>query len=87
MKILMKPVDMIAYFTKDGIPYPLRYKVDWEDCENTTIKVNKILWHEEENLAGNKMIVFSCQSTINGLEKRYELKYELESCKWFLFKI
>jgi len=33
------------------------------------------------------MLIFTCQSVINGLEKRYEIKYELSTCKWFLYKM
>jgi hypothetical protein len=87
MKILMKPIDMIAYFTKDGIPHPIKYRINFEKDLIEIIKIDKVIWSETENLAGNKTIIFSCQSIINNIEKRYELKYEIETCRWFLYKI
>ena len=87
MKILMKPIEMIAWFTNEGYPIPLRYRLLDEDMSNKVIKVNKVLFKEEEKIAGNRMILYRCESVINGTQKLFELKYEISSCKWFLFKI
>ncbi len=87
MKIMMKPIDMIAWFSVDGIPTPIKYRTINENGSYVTIKVDRVLFSETEKLAGNKMIIFTCQSVIKGIEKRYELKYELNTCKWFLFKM
>ncbi len=87
MKVLMKSIEMIAWFTEDGIPIPIKYKMLCEDNSYLTIKVDSILFREQEKLAGNRMIKFTCQSTVNEVQRRYELKYELDTCKWFLFKM
>lgn len=29
MKILMRPIEMIAWFSKDGVPNPVRYADHW----------------------------------------------------------
>ena len=86
MKVLMKPVEMIAWFTKEGIPRPLRFKIQEGDL-NTVWKVEQILHQTEEKFAGNRMIIFRCQSEINGILKLFELKYEINNCRWFLFKL
>ena len=86
MQILMKPVDMVAWFTREGIPHPVRYKI--EDNEETQIvKIEHIVFRSEEKLAGNKMLLFRCQGIINNTLKEFELKYELQTCKWFLWKM
>lgn len=87
MKVLMRPIEMIAWFTKDGIPNPLKYRLQGENNENVTVNVERIIIREEEKLAGNRMIMFRCQSTIQGIEKTFELKYELNTCKWYLYKM
>ena len=33
------------------------------------------------------MLVFTVQKRINGTECLYEIKYEISTCKWFLYKI
>ena len=86
MKILMEPIEMIAWFGTEGMPRPLRFKLKKETEENV-YKVEQILTRTEEKLAGNRMIIYRCQSEINGALKRFELKYELNGCRWFLFKI
>lgn len=89
MKVLMKPIEMIAWFTRDGKPNPIRYKIvkEYEDGDNIIINVDRIITRAEEKLAGNRMIVFKCQSVFDGTEKLYELKYEINTCKWFLYKM
>lgn len=87
MKILMQPVDMICYTTKDGGISPIKFRIKDEQKENRVIHIDKILSRKEEKLAGNRMLVFTVQSLINGIECLYEMKYEISTCKWFLYKI
>lgn len=83
----MQPIEMIAWFTLEGIPSPIRYKIASEDASNIVVKVGRVITRSEEKLAGNRMFIFRCQSEINGLLKLFELKYELNTCKWYLYKI
>lgn len=86
MKILMQPVEMIARFSPDGTPRPVKYQVTSEG-EPVVIRVDQVLFKTEEKLAGNRMLLFRCQSEFNGMLKLFELKYELSTCRWFLFKM
>lgn len=86
MKVWMKPIEMIAWFNQDSMPVPLRYRIKLNDGSNKVVKVDKVIHKEEEKLAGNRMIVYKCESIINNLQRIYELKYEIDTCKWFLFK-
>jgi hypothetical protein len=87
MKVLMKPIKMIAWFDENGVPTPVRYNMRLDDESSVTIRINRILEKREEKLAGNRMLVFTCQSVLNDMERIYELKYELSTCKWFLYKM
>ena len=87
MKIVAKPIQMIAWFEEDGAPHPIKFRLNNEEQYWTTIKVDKVITIEKEKLAGNHMYVFKCQSNIDNVLKIYELKYELHTCKWMLFKI
>ena len=82
MRVLMKPIEMIAWFTKDGVLNPVRYKLD-----DKVIRVEQVTSRSEEKLAGNRMIIYRCQSELNGELRPFELKFELQTCKWFLFKM
>jgi len=87
MKVLMKPIKMIALFEKNGLLTPIRYQFINESKENITICIDKVITKAEEKIAGNHMYIYKCKSIINKIEKIYELKYELNSCKWYLYKI
>jgi hypothetical protein len=87
MKILAKEVDMVCWFEKTGRPHPVRFKIPNADESETVIKVDKIFTIEKEKLAGNEMLLFKCQSVINNQQKLFELKYELRTCKWILWKM
>ncbi|WP_018305494.1 hypothetical protein [Desulfitobacterium hafniense] len=81
MRVIMKPIEMIAKF-KDGNPTPARFSYN-----GRTIDVEQIIERRAEILAGNPMKIYSCQSEIDGKLKRYELKFELKTCRWFLYKM
>lgn len=85
MKVVAKPIQMIAWFNKDGSINPIRFKV--EEDGDKVIKVDRVLKAERERLAGNIMEKFTCSSVIDGIEKLYEVKYDSKSYKWILFKI
>lgn len=87
MKVLMKPIEMIAWFAKDKYPIPLRYRLTDENMAETVIKVNRVLFKEEEKIAGNRMILYRCETTLNDIHRIFELKYDISTCKWFLFKM
>ena len=83
----MRPIEMLAWFNKDNYPVPLRYRITAEDSTKIVIKVEKILFREEEKLAGNRMVIYRCESTINQVQRIFELKYEIATCKWYLYKM
>jgi hypothetical protein len=87
MKILMKPVDMICCTDKDGTLTPIKFRITDENKEYRIIRIDRILSRKEEKLAGNRMLIFTVQGVINGNECLFEMKYEISTCKWFLYKI
>lgn len=84
MKVVAQPIQMIAWFNKDGSINPIRFKIDEE--ESKVIKIERILKREHEKLAGKPMEKFMCSTCIDGIERIFELKYDISSCKWILFK-
>ena len=83
----MTPIEMIAWFSYDGIPQPLKYRLSKPDGSYSVVKVGKVICSDKERLAGNHMLIFKCQSIVDGFERLYELKYEISTCKWFLYKM
>lgn len=89
MKIVKIPIEMIACFSVEGIPHPLKFKMPAADPETggVVVKVDRIVHRQSEKLAGIPMYRFRCQSLFEGTLKPYELKYDLSTCKWFLYKV
>ncbi|MFA5524974.1 MAG: hypothetical protein WDA24_11505 [Tissierellales bacterium] len=79
MKILNEPIDMVAIFeSATGKIRPFKFKYN-----DMGIKIQKITKVYEEKFAGNRRIVFVC---IHNNKDIYEIKYEIERLKWYLFK-
>jgi len=78
---------MISYTTKDGDISPVKFRISDDRKENRVVRIDRIISRKEEKLAGNRMLVFTVQSIINGTECLYEMKYEFSTGKWFLYKI
>lgn len=78
MKIVNKPIKVMAIFNTYGKIEPVQFKLD-----DKVVRVEKVLKVYEDNFAGNKRIVFVCEHKEKYL---YELKYEIDSGIWYLFK-
>ncbi len=87
MKTMMKAVDMLAWFDTEGSPHPIRFRIINFECENIIIKIDQISHTEMENHAGNSMIRFDCRATVDETHRNVRLKYEINSCKWYLSEI
>jgi len=87
MKIIAKPVEMIAHTNEKGEIRPYRFRIKLEGEPEQVINVDKIIFKQEEKLAGNPMILYKCQSVDGDDKKFFDLKYELSTCRWILFRI
>lgn len=87
MKVIAKPVDVVAWFENKGIINPIKFRMTCDDDSYKVIKIDKVLLRDKEKITGNIIQIFRCSSVINGVNKIYELKYEINTSKWMLFKI
>lgn len=87
MKVLAKPIEVVAAFNTQGEPTPIRFRIENKDKTLSVIRIDKLISRDIEKLAGNNMMVLKCQGIISGQERVFEIKYELRTCKWMLFKI
>jgi len=86
VKILAKPIKMIAAFDENGVPVPIRFKVE-ENGVWSLIKIDKIISTEATRPAGMDTLVFRCQSEIHGVLRQYELAYRIKPHQWELYKM
>ncbi|WMJ78255.1 MULTISPECIES: hypothetical protein [unclassified Sedimentibacter] len=78
MKLLNQPIKMMAIFNSDGSIQPIKFRFD-----DIVVNIEKVLKIYEEKIVGNRRIVFVCQHKGKDI---YELKYEIDSRVWYLFK-
>lgn len=86
MKVVNKQIEMIAWFTNTGVIQPIKFRYKGEKSLDKIIKIDKIVDQSKEKIYGIPMILFKCQSIIDGIEMLYELKYEISNCKWYVYK-
>ena len=87
MKVLALPIEVVSYTDNKGAIRPIRFRMQIGDEPMQVIKIDKVIVKDTEKLAGNNMLVYKCQSTIDNVIKLFEIKYEIATCKWILFKI
>ena len=78
MKLLNQPIKVMAIFNTDGKIEPVKFRLD-----DKVVKIQKVTKIYEEKIVGNKRLVFVCQHNSSDI---YEIKYELDSKTWYLFK-
>lgn len=83
MKIINEPIKVMAIFHPDKKLESGKIQLIKFRFEDKVVRVQKVVKVYEENIVGNKRIVFVCQHPNGNL---YELKYELDSKDWYLFK-
>jgi len=92
----MKSVDMVTEFhiTKDKsgsnqvYVKPIRFRVARDISEEyMTIRIDKIICIDEEGFKDDRRLVYTCESILEGIMRRYILKFYLQSTKWMLYKI
>ncbi|MGE5626670.1 MAG: hypothetical protein ACM3X7_00975 [Solirubrobacterales bacterium] len=87
MKVLAQPIEVISYTNDKGDIRPLRFRIQIGDEPMQVMKIDKIIFKQKEKLAGNPMILYRCQSMNGDIEKVFEIKYEIDTCRWMLYKI
>lgn len=88
MKIVAKPIKTMVVFEYEGkMPIPYKFKFQQDDGSEKIIRIDKRITSYTQRIAGIDTIIYECQSVIDGIEKRYKLKYILSQCKWQLYAI
>lgn len=88
MKIVAKPIKTMVVFEYEGkMPIPYKFKLQSDDGEEKTIWIDNRITSYRQKIAGIDTVIYECQSVIDGIEKRYKLKYILSDCRWQLYAV
>ena len=78
---------MVVFEYEGKMPIPYKFKFQQDDGSEKIIRIDKRITSYKQRIAGIDTIIYECQSVIDGIEKRYKLKYILSQCKWQLYAI
>lgn len=90
MKIVAIPIKAVVIFeyaNAEKPPMPYKFKVREDSGEEITVVIDRFISIEKSRICGEECLIYKCQSLINGVEKRYELKYIISKYTWQLYKI
>jgi len=87
MKLVAKPIDVLAVFIIRDKPRPYRMRFKGETGEDIVIRIEKVISIEERSVPGVKTFIYECQSTKGADPYRYQLLYKPDSSTWLLYKI
>lgn len=87
MSSLRKAIEVIASFDIGGKVIPIRFRYLDDQDNVSVVSIDKIVKRDIDRFAGNKMLKFSCRSNFNEQNKIYEIRYEIDTCHWFLYTV
>lgn len=83
MEIIAKPIECVVVFENNNQPQPIRFRYKDSTQKEHVIHVDRISKVEKSKMAGIDALVYTCFTN----DKAYELKFELHTCKWVLYRI
>lgn len=87
MEVLLKPIEVVASFSKDGQICPLRFRVITDETGYSTVYINSISRRRRERTGKTFIDIYTCTGQVLGIEKLLELKYEISSGEWSLYRM
>ena len=87
LKVLAKFIDAIVVFRGANRPLPYKFRYRDESGEAREFLVDTVINVREQTVAGITSLLYECQSRIDGVDRRYQLRYIVPECKWMVYKI
>lgn len=87
MEVLLTPIEVVATFTQDGRISPLRFRILRPDDGNETIFINQVTRRQRQRIGKTLIDIYTCRGTVHDSDRIFELKHEIHSGKWSLYRI
>ena len=87
MRTIAKPIQMVNWMDEEGLITPVRFRIMNEDGAATVVPIMRIHRTDKQRIAGNINYTFHCEININERIMLCEIRYNLENCRWILFKL
>ena len=87
MQALNMPIEMISVCAVDGEIRPLRFRYEDDYHKLHIVRVNEVMVAKELNYVGVQSYLYVCKAFINDREIMFELRYEVKTHRWVLFRM
>ena len=88
MTLINKPIEVAAYLDSAGIIKPLRFKNLNEDGSKTLFQIQRSIRRDKEKIGENSyMYTFTCEVLVDGKTVLCDLKYNVQTKEWVLFRM
>ena len=87
MEVLLIPIEVVATFSQDGCITPVRFRVILEDAGSQTITVSQILRRRRERTGKSFIDIYTCNGQFQAHERGFELKYDIATGEWSLYRM
>lgn len=87
MEVLLIPIEVVATFTRDGCITPVRFRVILDDAGTQTIPVSQILRRRRERTGKTFIDIYTCSGQVQDRERGFELKYDIATGEWSLYRM
>ena len=87
MEVLLTPIEAVATFTQDGGISPVRFRILRPDLGYETIFITQITRRQRQRLGKNFIDIYTCRGAVQDHDRIFELKHEIHSGRWSLYRI
>jgi hypothetical protein len=86
MKSVHKEIEVIAHFSIEGNIRPYRFKYETPNGI-IVVTIDKVVNSDKKRVGGFCILLYDCQVVINGITQIIQIRYEINSCKWYISRI
>ncbi|PKK40291.1 hypothetical protein ABB02_00400 [Clostridiaceae bacterium JG1575] len=87
MDLLLKPIEVVASFSKDGVLFPLRIRLIGEDGAYHTIFIRGVEARTRSQQGLSFVDSYRCQGEVQGALRFLELRHRLDTGSWILQRL
>lgn len=80
------PIQMICGMDTTGSITPIRFRFQTDEKTIETVQVQEVMTRDEKNYVGIREKQFICIAQISNLQRIMEIRYNVESQKWRIFR-
>ncbi len=87
MEVILKPIEVIVNFKKDGSVRPVRLRLIGDDTGYEVINVNRMVRYRQEKAGLAVQDIYTLTGIFEGMERMFEIKFDSGTGSWTLYRM